>query len=408
VAGDPAFATDLPARITEILHGTGDYPADLYGIDKKWHPDQQVRLLFADDVGTHRVVLVAMRLAVADTPPDPLIALEGLPGPPAAGNRTKVLWFTAPRGASVSSLLSFFTNSPDNGVLVGSMPAAPFIDNTVSSVGDVQAVTSIGLAPPGCTVSTASSTDLGTFVPEPTGSYIVRTGATVRPEYWRVSCGGIVREQLPAPGFFYFPAPEAIQAALAGASGLLPGDLQIAGVPDAIAGSLTVLAQRGSELSAAPQAIWAGVPQVDPGPDPIPQAFAVVVAAPAARSGWFVAASLWEIVNGHDDMLGSALIRTSTDPATTVVAALVQVGDQTDVFVLAPRSANGVRLEGPTGSVVRDVVLVSPAAVLALPSDPAGLVIQAYDEKSKTVGAPAPVSPADPGPDAAYDWSGSP
>jgi hypothetical protein len=134
----------------------------------------------------------------------------------------------------------------------------------------------------------------------------------------------------------------------------------------------------------------------------------VVVSAPAARSGWFVAVSLWEISNGHANMLGSAVVRTATDPETTVVAALLQVADQTDVFVLAQRPANGVRLESRTGSVDRDVVLVSPTAVLALPSDPAGLLVQAYEETGKPVGAPAAVSPADPGPDAVRDWSGRP
>jgi hypothetical protein len=408
LAGDPAFSKDLPARITEMLHGTGDYPADLYGIDKRWHPDQEVRLLFADDVGTHRVVLVGLRLPMAEAPPDPLIALEGLPGPETAGNRTKVLWFTGPRGASVSSLLSYFTNNPDGGVLVSTTPAAPFIDSTIAYVDDFSMVSSIGLAPPGCTVSTASSTDLGTFVSEPTGSYVVRTGATVRPEYWRVTCGGTVREQVPAPGFTFLPTPEQIQAALAGATGLLPGDLQIPGVQDAIAGGLELLENRASELTAAPRVIWTGVPQVDPGPVALPQAFAVVVTAPAAQSGWFVAASLWEIDNGHATMVGSALVRTSTDPGTTAVAALLQVGDQTNVFVLSPRSANGVRLQNSSGSVIRDVVLVSPAAVLALPSDPAGLVVQPYDETGKPVGAAAPVSPANPAPNATSDWSGRP
>jgi hypothetical protein len=409
LAGDPAFAKDLPARISEILHGTDDYPADLYGIDEKWHPDQEVRLLFADDVGTQRVVLVALRLPVAATPPDPLIGLGGAPDTGTAGNRTKVLWFTGPRGASVSSLLSFFTNSPDDGVHVSSTPAAPFIDNTISYVDDFTPISLIGLAPPGCIVSTASSSDLGAYVPEPTGSYVVRTRATVRPEYWRVTCGGIVREQVPAPVFYYFPtSPEQIQGALPGATNLLPGDFRYAGVQDAIAGSLMVLQQRSSELTAAPRVIWAGEPQLDPGPHPIHQAFAVVVTAPAARSGWFVGASLWEVGNGRGTVLGSALVRTSTDPARMLVAALLQVGDQTEVFVLAPGSANGVRLQSVAGSVVRDVVLASPAAVLALPSHPGGFVVQAYDETGKPLGAPAPVSPADLGPDTVRDWSGSP
>jgi hypothetical protein len=409
LAGDPAFAKDLPARITEILHGTGDYPVDLYGIDKRWHPDQEVRLLFADDVGTRRVVLVAMRLPTQEAPPDPLIALEGLPGPETAGNRTKVLWFTGPRGSSVSSLLSYFTNSPDAGVLVSTMPAAPFIENTISTDGGASAIGSLGLAPPGCIVSAASSTDLGTFVSEPTGSYIVRTGATTRPEYWRVTCGGTVREQVPAPVSYYVPVtPEQIQAVLAGATNLLPGDFQLTSVQDVVAGSLLTLQQRRSELTAAPRVSWAGVPQMDPGPAPIQQPFMVVVTAPAAQSGWFVAASLWDVSIGNGTMLGSALVRTSTDPSTAVVAALLQVGDQTDVFVLSPPAANGLRLQSGTGSVVRNVALVSPAAVLALPSDPVGLVIQAYDETSKPVGAPARVSPADAGPDTVSDWSGRP
>jgi hypothetical protein len=289
-------------------------------------------------------------------------------------------------------------------VLVSSVPAVPFIVDQVSFAGDVSTVSAIGLAPPGCTVSTASSTDLNTFGPEPTGSYIVRTPATVRPEYWRVSCAGIVREQFPASAPTYVPL-DGVQAALAGAVGLQPGDAQKAGVQEAVALGLTELAQRGSELTGAPQVVWAGVPQVDPGPDAVPQPFALVAAAPAARSGWLVSTSVWDI-GGDGNRLDSALISTSTDPTTSTVVALLQGGSE--MFVLAPPSARGVRLQTVDGSVVRDVELTSRVAVLELPGDPNGLVVQANDQTGDPLGPPTPVRTARPTLDTVDDWSAAP
>jgi hypothetical protein len=405
LAGDPAFATDLPARVTEMLHGTDD-PAALYGIDGRWHPDREVRLLFADDVGTLRVAVVALRLPMAEVPTDPPVGAPGLDYDPAmTGNRTKVLSFLGPRGASVSSLVSGLTSHVDNGVLVSSVPAAPFIVDPVSLDG-VSANSAIGLAPPGCTVSTASGTDLNTFAPEPTGSYIVRTATTTHAEYWRVTCGGIVREQVLAPYYYHPPTREDVQAALASAAGLQPGDTQNVGVQEAVSGGLTELAQRGSDLTAAPQVIWAGMPQIDRSPINIRQPFALITSAPTAPSGWLVAASVWDIGGGHGRPLDGALISTTTDPATTTVAALVQGSQLSRVFVLAPPSAHGVRLQTADGSLVRDVALTTRVAVLARSSDPTRLVVQAYNETGTPIGPPAPVLAAAPAPDAIHDWSG--
>jgi hypothetical protein len=404
LAGDPAFGKDLPARITEILHGT-DYPVALYGVDQRWHPDQEVRLLFADDVGTQRAAMVALRLPMAQVPTDPATGASGLDYSAMAGNRTKVLSLVGPRGASVSSLLSFFTKSPDNGVLVSSVPAAPVI---VDQVPDGSAPSTVGLAPPGCTVSTSSGGDLNTFVPEPTGSYIVRTQATLRSEYWRVTCGGTVREQVPAPNFYRQPTPEDIQAEIVSAVVRQPGGTQNSGILDAVTSDFTDLAQRSGELTASPQVIWAGVPQVDGGPDAVPQPFALVAAVPAARSGWLVKASLWDIGGGHGSLLDSALTSIATDPATTTLAALVQGRQQSQVLVLAPPSADLVRLQIADRSLVRDVVLTTRFAVLALPSDANGLVVQAYDQAGTPLGPAAPVLIAQPAPDTVDDWSGTP
>jgi hypothetical protein len=288
------------------------------------------------------------------------------------------------------------------------VPAAPFIVDQVSYVGDVSTVPAIGLAPLGCTVSTASSADLNTFVPEQTGSYIVRTSATLRPEYWRVTCGGIVREQVPAPYSYHPPTPEDLQAAIASIVVDQPGGTQNPGTQKAVTGDHTEVAQRGSELTASPQVSWAGVPQFDPGPDAVPQPFALVAAAPAAQSGRFVVASLWDIGGGNGSPLDSALISTATDPATTTVAALVQGRKQSQVFVLAPSSTHLVLLQTADRSVVRDVVLTTRVAVLALPGDPNGLVVQAYNQTGTPIGRPAPVLIAQPTPDAIDDWSGTP
>jgi len=408
LADDPAFAADLPAQLTAMLQRTGNYPADLYGLDRSWHPDQEVQLLFADDIATQRIVLLALRVPMADLPTI-TIDKSQLDDQNLTGNRTKVLWFVGPRGATVSSLLSYFSGIPDDGVSAGSMPAEPFVLAQVSYTYDIGKVTWIGLAPHGCTVSTASTTEPDTYLDESTGSYIVRTGETSRPEFWRVTCGGTVHEQWPAPVSFHVVTPEERNRAMAGAAGLSPAEAAATNVQSAVDLGLTEIYSRASELTGPPRVVWAGVAQVDPGLEEATRPFAVVASAPAAPSGWFVAVWFCYLLDGYAAGLGSALIHTDTDPAAgTVITTPMQVQDSSWQFVLAPPAASGVRLQKSPGAVVRDTVLTSRAAVLTLPADPAELQVQAWDETGTPVAGPVPAIPPNPPSGRVSDWSGSP
>lgn len=180
LAGDATFTKALLDRVTGLVRDNTDVTA-LIALDGRPHPEQEVRLLFAADIEDLRVAVLALRL------PAMVDEING---------RTKIVSLTGLRGATVDQLVAPVTGASTSlSVDTTTSPAQPF---TVIRAGRENPVW-LGLAPPQCSISTATDPAATDFRDEPTGSYIVRTPANARPEYWRLTCDGTVREERRAP-----------------------------------------------------------------------------------------------------------------------------------------------------------------------------------------------------------------
>lgn len=135
----------------------------------------QVKVLFAEDNGTARQVVVAYH----------------------NGTAAGLVVRTARSGATVQDLLG-------NGGL-GNLRPEPFSVLEVNRTDNSGSRPVIGLAPAGCRISvadTTSVTDDGqlrlTWTPVPTSDYVVAPDSARLRGWWRVECDGTVRQQGPA------------------------------------------------------------------------------------------------------------------------------------------------------------------------------------------------------------------
>lgn len=298
-----------------------------------------VRMLFADDVGEKRVALVAL--------------IRAAPAPnewPAAS-----VWLVAGKGASPAELTSA---TPREGDL------RPY--ETLFSDGAYVAV-----VPDGCELATAPWPAVKDWTAEPTGSYLVRTERTRRPEWWRVTCGGLVKEMASGPGGLYDgPLTDAEMTQLASTARHGPGP---AGWREAV---FTFASGARYEVTALPRAIWAGrIAGSAPGPDGSYDGQATVVAAPAVGGGWVGEVQItYDDVNPVTDSAGTAIRFTITgfDPTKPDTTVAVPLGDRDavrSILVIAPRRATHVvayQSDGPLATAA----VVDGAAVLAVPAKP--------------------------------------
>ncbi len=405
LGADGSFAGALTDGVTEILRADGYIPVPLLAVDQREHPEQEVRLLFADDVEDQRIALLALRLP---SEPDPASSHAG---------RTKVIWLAGPRAATAHALLSVLTARPMPGVFAGSVPAAPV---PVAVVGPDRAGADIypsgclrgsacalvAVTPPGCAISTAPVTDLSEFRAEPTGSFLVRTAVTYRAEYWRVTCDGVVRQERPAPPLWQRspPSGEEVDAALAGAGFLVPAELVTEEVYEGMSLCLNALESTfGGGLLGPARLVWAGSPTGlgTAGLDGPP--LAMVMVAPSVRSTWVGVLSVRRRLPNGPDVGESVVFRVGTDPTATdaLLAVAVTVprtmqevaaGDNWEfvrwvVLVVAP-AATTVRLVDPDGPTSMESVVVGGAAVLSVPdgAEPATLHVAADDADGSLLG----------------------
>ncbi|MGN9909023.1 hypothetical protein ACTMTJ_15880 [Phytohabitans sp. LJ34] len=297
-----------------------------------------VRVLFADDVGDHRVALVA--LVRADPAPNEW---------PAAAT-----WLVAPKGTGAAELASSVRGVSD--------ALEPYM--TLREQGYY-----VGIAPAGCEFASAAWPLVKDWKDEPTGSYLVRTGATLRPEWWRVTCGGLVKEMTPGPGGLHGQSlMDANMAELAASARRGP-------VPAAWREAIFNFASGvGYEVTALPRAIWAGrITGTVPGLDGSYDGQAKVVAAPAVGGGWIGEVQItYDHVNPVTNSVGTAIRFTvsgfdPTDPDTTVAVPLGDRDKARSILVIAPRGASHIvayRSEGPLATAP----VVDGAAVLPVPA----------------------------------------
>lgn len=395
LAADEPFRQELEQQVTTVVR-SGEFHEDLLGIDSSLHPDQEVRLLFADDIDDRRIVVLALRLA---TPPD-------YPPYPAGPGRMKPLWLVGPRGASASSLASAVTSDPEPGVDSGSGSASPFvvakvgepsvsalIDSSDSAALDAAnaAVTYVGLAPPGCTVLAAAATTPDSWVPEPTGSYIVRTPATYRAEFWRVTCDGVVRQEghVPSPTNPSIPG-ELIEPALA--------DLAAAGQSDdvllrwGVNSAARSFAEVGPFVAGPAQLLYAGLASglvIGDEQEHVETPRAVVVVAPRVSSTWFCFLGVSVgTTNAHEGT--QAVVVLDADPLApeaTIAVGLTPRLANPQVVALLTSAAATAQLVAADDTVLMTASVADSFVVLTVPDAyvidnvraPDGLSVVAYD-----------------------------
>ncbi|MEO3745237.1 hypothetical protein [Plantactinospora sp. B5E13] len=353
VGADSVFVADLADRIAERQRAGG------YRVKA---PVRHIKVLFVDDVGPRRIALVAFALAQPDT---------STQWPNAHA------WLVAPRGASAAALVATSSHQTGDGL-------EPLMSITVPSEGvePVEPI-SIAIAPTGCEFASAPLPEATAWQPEPTGSYIVRTQQTQRPEWWQVTCDGVVRASQPAPGSLVSgPLTDAqLDQAVGSVRGTFDRELSRAAIADMAGGN-------GYAIKALPQVIWNGRTvgtEADlNGPF---DGRAVVSAAPAVRGGWLGEVKIvYDRPDGGGATGTGQSFTTDTDPTDPSSVLAVRLGQDTStVLVVTPADAATLRVLDPDGETVAEAP-VRDAGVVMTVAQPAGVTIEALDAGGAVIG----------------------
>ncbi|MBM7491406.1 hypothetical protein JOD64_002628 [Micromonospora luteifusca] len=339
-------------------------------------PVSTVKVLFADDVDGQRIALAAF---VRDQPD------------PATGWPSAAVWLVAEEGASAQKLASTAAARGTSDAL------EPYESLAVDDPSSPGKAVHVAIAPAGCAfLSSPLPTDAFRWTPEATGSYLIRTPQTQRPEWWRVDCGTVTRKMTPGPGSL----------------GVEPiTDAQLATAMSRVRGSATEQRARelvdqyaqseGYRLSGLPKVVWgghvAGIPSgtIDGSPSAgkpsTESATVTVLAAPTVGGGW-----VGEVTIDPDQPRSDGAVSTSTyftvatdptDPAGLLAVSLD--GDAAGgegpqaLLVVAPAAATTVRVRS-AGRVAATAVSGS-GALLTVPRPTAGLVVEALDASGGTL-----------------------
>ncbi|MEU7821145.1 hypothetical protein [Catellatospora sp. NPDC049133] len=330
LAADRAFIDDLAARLRQR--------------DVTVVPDGTVKILFAGDLGTARLVVAARY---------------------DAGQQIGIALFDE-RGASPEQLANAGTAQRDNGSMMSAYPLSPYVGvsfaNTAVAWG---AEIDLALVPAGCRIAVAPIAGPRTWRDEPGGAVAVDFAPT---EMHRVTCDGKVRHLgLAGAGGLgeHNVRPlteEEVTAAVAAARGEV----------DPVEAAELIRRQGGtSGLIGPPRLLYMGRMPGAPADEP---RFSVLV-APEADGIWRVEVDTEQGGFGFktDIDLGRADTMIALDswwltwPTTTPGATPDPVPSATSIVVLAPRQAVEVRLLAAGDRVADTVALVD--GVGAFPYD---------------------------------------
>lgn len=299
--------------------------AGAYGVSG---PITEVNVLYVDDVGSTRVAFVAFHLENPD---------------PSTSWANASAWFVARPGASAAELAS-----PASTAGIG-QALQPFeIRSNPGSPGAQSAGVVIGLAPAGCVVESPPLPALDAWAPEPTGSYVVRTAATERAQWWRVVCAGVVKEVRPAEtARSAGPLTEPqLDSALAAARGRVDRNL----ARDAI----TSTVDSANRVTGPARVVWGGrVTGVRNDVD----GTAVVAAAPWVGGGRQLSLDIRHDQPGPEGPNDTG-VRTwvSDDPGDPTAILPVRLGEGFSMLLVVPDGVTSVR-------AVRDGVVLDTAEV---------------------------------------------
>jgi hypothetical protein len=345
VGADQAFVADFAGKLA-ARQRAGDYRVKV--------PVRQVKVLFADDIGTRRIAFVAFALAQ----PDPITEWPNASA-----------WFVAPRGATADALAA-----PSAVQSIGD-GLEPFV---VTNIADhVTDEVTVALAPSGCEFASAPLPEATAWAPEPTGSYIVRTHQTRRAEWWQITCDGVVKWEQPARTI---PDGVLTDADLARATERVRGtfDRQLSQQAPS-----TLTATFGYAIRDLPRVAWNGrITGAEPDINGEFDGKAVVVAAPAVRGGWVGEVDIvYDAVSARGSQGTSQPFSTDTDPTDPSSVVAIRLGQNTStVLVITPVGATTVRAVRANGEIVAQTAVRDAGAVIKV-TDPATVTFQALDRQ---------------------------
>ncbi|MEU8328437.1 hypothetical protein [Micromonospora sp. NPDC048839] len=341
-------------------------------------PVTAVKVLFVDDIGGQRIALAAF---VRDQPD------------PGTGWPSAAIWLAAEEGASAEKLTS---TAADRGVGDGLEPYESLAVDDPSGPGKL---IHVAIAPAGCVFLTSPLPNGRAFqwAPEPTGSYLIRTPKTQRPEWWRVDCGGVTRKITAGPGSL--AAEPITDAQLATAMSRVRGS-----VPEPRARLLVsqYAQSSGYQLTALPSVVWGGHSALlpvrsDDGSPPtgrpsVESGKTMILAAPAAGGGW-----LGEVNIDLDQPRPNGVVGTGTsfsvaadptDPAGVLAVSIdngvIGEGAQRSLLVVTPAAATQVRV-AQNGREVATAAVSGSGAVVRVPPAMTDLVVEALDASGRTL-----------------------
>ncbi|WP_433265054.1 hypothetical protein ACQPWR_31610 [Micromonospora vinacea] len=337
-------------------------------------PVSGVKVLFADDVDGQRVALAAF----VRNQPDP-----GTGWPSAA------VWLVADKGASAHELAS---TAAVRGV-------SDALEPYESLAVDGPQAAHVAVAPAGCVFLSSSLPDGNTFrwVPEPTGSYLIRTARTQRPEWWRVDCGGVTRQITPGPGSL--ASTPITDAQLATAMSRVRGSVEQQRARQLV---YQCAQSEGYRLTALPSVVWgghvAGLPtwltdeSSNAGEPSVEDGQVTVLAAPTVGGDWIGEVSIAPDQPRSDGVLGTGTSFTTTaDPTDPASVLAVPIGVETGgsegqqlLLVVTPAAATTARVLRDGQEVARSAVSGSGTA-MQVPRPTAGLVVEALDASGRTI-----------------------
>lgn len=350
-AGDSAFVAELSSQLLDRQR-RGEY--------SRKEAMSAVHVLFVDDLGPYRVALAAF---VRTTHAPNFWAHASM-------------WVAGRKGASAAELAA-----PAN-VVGGSDAVEPYTHTSLENLAVADQQVHLAIAPAGCQFETAAWPGVRDWVPEPTGSYLVRTPPTVRPEWWRVTCDGVLREKAPSPIIrepVDLSAAE-IDKALSRARGKVhlkwaEADLRLA-------------AQNwGYEVTDLPSVVWNGrIEGTTPSGGTSFDGTATVLAAPQVGGGWRGEVLIaYERETPTGSLGASAPFYRPTDPSDPSAVVVIPLDQRGPTLVITPEAATGVRATRD-GQVVAQAPVKDASAVLTIPVGD-DVVVEALDAAGAVLGS---------------------
>ncbi|MEH1165815.1 hypothetical protein V6V47_10555 [Micromonospora sp. CPCC 205539] len=369
VARDTGYIRDVAHNLLTAQR-RGDFP-------RLTVPVSEVKVLFADDIDGQRIALAAF----VREQPDP-----GTGWPNAA------VWLVADEGATAKDLASTAAVRGTSDALEPYETIA--VDDPTRPGREVH----VAIAPAECVFLSSPAPE--TWTPEPTGSYLVRTPLTQRPEWWRVDCGSATRQLVPGPGSR--ASGPITDAQFATATARMRGHAEQQRSREL----MREMAQMGGyRLTALPSVIWGGpvtgvptgVTTTSPPPN-VGNPRVTVLTAPAVGGGW-----VGQVVIDHGQPRPDTLVSTglpfdvATDPTDTGALLAVPIDDdptgstsRRSLLVVTPAAATSVRVLRD-GLAVANAPVSGSGAALTVPGPTTGLVVEALDASGGVV-ATGPVA----------------